>query len=77
MRRWRVAVFVVTGTVLGLCAAFWLARFAAPLLYGLEPHDPLTHLPSAVTLVLVAALAGWIPASHAARTDPAQVLREH
>jgi ABC-type antimicrobial peptide transport system permease subunit len=72
----RFAVFVLGGTVLGLLASLWLSRFVAPLLYGLEPHDPTTLLASASTLGLVAAVAGWIPASRATRIDPAEVLRE-
>ena len=73
----RFALFVLGGTVLGLLASLWLSRFVAPLLYGLEPHDPVTLLASASTLGLVAAVAGWIPASRATRIDPAQVLREN
>jgi ABC-type antimicrobial peptide transport system permease subunit len=69
-------MFVLAGTVLGLMAALWLSRFVAPLLYGLEPHDPVTLLTSASTLGLVAAVAGWIPALRATRIDPAEVLRE-
>lgn len=73
----RIALLVLGGTVLGLLASLWLSRFVAPLLYGLEPHDPVTLLGSASTLGVVAALAAWIPASRATRVDPAQVLREH
>lgn len=73
----RFALFVLCGSVLGLLASLWLSRFVAPLLYGLEPHDPVTLLASVSTLVLVAAVAGWIPASRATRIDPAQVLREN
>ncbi len=73
----RIALFVLGGTVLGLLASLWLSRFVAPLLYGLEPHDPATLLASAATLASVAAVAGWIPAARATRIDPAQVLREN
>jgi putative ABC transport system permease protein len=70
-------LFTLAGTVVGLLAALWLSRFVAPLLYGLEPRDPVTLIASTVTLALVAALAGWIPAWRATRIDPAQVLREN
>lgn len=73
----RIALFVLTGSVLGLLVAVWLSRFVAPLLYGLQPHDPVTLLASVSTLGLVAAVAGWIPAWRATRIDPAQVLREN
>jgi putative ABC transport system permease protein len=72
----QIVLFVLTGASLGIIAVLWLARFVAPLLYGLEPHDPVTLVASASTLALVAAVAGWIPASRATRIDPAQVLRE-
>lgn len=72
----RFAIFVLGGTVLGLLASLWLSRFVAPLLYGPEPHDPAILVTSALTLGLVAAVAGWIPASRATRIEPAEVLRE-
>lgn len=72
----RIALFVLTGAVVGIVAALWLGRFVAPMLYGLEPHDPVTLAASASTLASVAAVAGWIPASRATRIDPAQALRE-
>jgi ABC-type lipoprotein release transport system permease subunit len=73
----RIAVFVAAGTMAGLFAALWLSRFVAPLLYGLEPRDPVTLAAATVTLASAAALAGWIPASRAVRVDFAQVLREN
>ena len=72
----RIALFIVAGAGLGIGATLWLSRFVAPLLYGLEPHDPLTLLGAALGLGLVAVVAGWIPAVRATRIDPAQVLRE-
>jgi ABC-type antimicrobial peptide transport system permease subunit len=73
----RIAWFVLAGTAVGLLAALWLSRFVAPLLYGLEPRDPVTLVASALTLAVVAAVAGWIPAWRATRIDPAQLLREN
>ena len=72
-----IALVVVAGTAIGLFAALWLSRFVAPLLYGLEPYDPLTLLASAVILALVAAIAAGIPSARATRTDPARLLREN
>jgi hypothetical protein len=46
------------------------------LLYGLEPRDPATLVGAAVILAAVCAVAGWLPAWRASRTDPAEVLRE-
>jgi predicted permease len=73
----RIALFVAIGTVVGVFASLWLSRFVAPLLYGVEPRDPVTLAGSAATLASVAALATWLPAWRATRIDPARGLREH
>ena len=71
----RIALFVLAGAVAGVLSTVWLTRFVAPLLYGLEPHDPWTLVTAVSGLALVGLAAGWIPAVRAARTDPAQTLR--
>jgi putative ABC transport system permease protein len=73
----RITLLVVTGVLVGTVAALWLARFVAPLLYGLAPHDPLTLFAAAAILMLAAVVAAWVPASRASRIDPADVLRQH
>jgi putative ABC transport system permease protein len=73
----RVAVSVIAGTLVGLFVVMWLSRFVGPLLYGLEARDPTTLIAASATLMSVAALAGWKPASRALRIEPAEVLREH
>jgi ABC-type antimicrobial peptide transport system permease subunit len=72
----RVAILVGTGVALGAIAGLWASKFVASLLYGLEPHDPLTFIAGAVTLGAIGAAAGWLPAWRASRIDPAAVLRE-
>jgi putative ABC transport system permease protein len=72
----RVSMLTSAGIVLGLAIGGWASRFVATLLYGLEPGDPATLTAAAVTLALIAALAGWLPANRASRLDPTQVLRE-
>jgi ABC-type antimicrobial peptide transport system permease subunit len=47
----------------------------APLLYGIEPRDPVTALVATSMLVATGAIAAWVPASRAAAIDPAEVLR--
>ena len=38
----RVGLLVGAGVVAGMAASLWLSRFVAPLLYGLQPRDPVT-----------------------------------
>ena len=71
----RVARLVAVGVVIGVGISLWAARFAAALLYGLEPRDTVTLVGASAALAAVAALAAWLPARRAARIDPAQVLR--
>lgn len=71
----RVALLIGIGAAAGTAASLWLSRFVAPLLYGLEPHDPATLLGAVVVLVAVGLAAGGLPATRAARIDPAAVLR--
>lgn len=73
----RLMLFVAVGAAAGLCAALWLARFVAPLVFGLEARDPATLAASAVTLMVVAGMAAMLPAWRTTRVDPARVLREN
>jgi predicted permease len=67
---------VAIGIAVGAGVSFWASKFAATLLYGLEPRDPLTLIGAGVVLGAVGALAAWLPARRASRLDPAEVLRE-
>jgi putative ABC transport system permease protein len=72
----RVSLLVGLGIVGGLAASLWAATFVTPLLYGLQPRDPVTLTVAALVLGAIGALAGWIPALRASRIDPARVLRD-
>jgi putative ABC transport system permease protein len=72
----RVAALVAAGVSIGVIASVWTTRFATSLLYGVSPRDPKTLIGAALVLAIVAAFAAWVPASRAARTDPAAVLRD-
>jgi ABC-type antimicrobial peptide transport system permease subunit len=63
------------GIVAGVGVTVVLGRFVASLLYGVRPVDPLTLAVVAGLLIVVAALAGWIPAMRARRVDPLEALR--
>ena len=63
------------GVAIGMLVAMALVCLIEGLIYGIEPHDPLTMIGAAVIMVAVAALAAWIPARRAARIDPMEALR--
>lgn len=70
-----VLVLIAGGLVLGLAGALALTRFVKAQLYGVTPNDPWVLAAAALSLALVALLAGWLPARRAAQTDPLHVLR--
>ncbi|MFI5208236.1 MAG: ABC transporter permease [Gemmatimonadales bacterium] len=63
------------GVVLGGAGAFALGRAIRSLLYGVLPTDPFVFASVATVLMAVAALAAYLPARRAARTDPMIALR--
>ena len=65
----------VAGLSLGLAGAFALTRFMGGLLFGVGAHDPLTFVALPFALLLVAALASFIPARRAMNVDPIVALR--
>jgi putative ABC transport system permease protein len=73
----REAVYLVgAGLVIGLGIALAAGRTASTLLYGLEPHDPLTLAASVVLLLMVAMAASYVPAYRASVLDPMTALRD-
>jgi putative ABC transport system permease protein len=72
----RAAVLIFGGIVIGGGLALWAAKFVTPLLFGLQPRDPVTLAAATLVLTVIGAVAGWVPARRAARIDPARVLRE-
>lgn len=77
--RWMVLTqtfrLAMIGGVIGLALAWLLGSTARGLLYELSPLEPLVILSSVAVLFCVVLLAGWLPASRAARIPPVQALR--
>jgi len=65
----------VVGVALGLLGAFLLSGFLRSWLFGVGPTDPTTYLLAAGGLGLLSMLAAGVPARHAARLEPMDVLR--
>jgi putative ABC transport system permease protein len=63
------------GVAIGLATALYLARYMAPLLYGIETRDPVTFAIVPVLLLGVTLAATCIPAVRATRIDPIETLR--
>jgi len=63
------------GVAIGLPVALALVRLIRAIFYGIEPYDPFTMIGAAVLMIVVAALAAWIPARRAAKVDPMEALR--
>jgi putative ABC transport system permease protein len=69
------ARLAIAGVAVGLVGALYLARFMAPLLYGVETRDPATFAIVPALLIGVTLAASWIPAARATRVDPSEALR--
>jgi predicted permease len=67
-------LLVLLGVGIGLAAAMAAGRLIASLLFGLGPTDAPTMLMSTMLMVIVSAIAGYVPARHAARVDPLVAL---
>ncbi|MDB4878104.1 MAG: permease [Gemmatimonadetes bacterium] len=72
---WHGGVMAAAGIVVGVGGALALGRFAATMLYGVRPSDPLTYASVALVLAVVAVCATIVPARRATRVDPALALR--
>jgi predicted permease len=68
-------ILVIVGVVIGVAVAMGASRFVATLLFGLGTTDAMTLVAAIGVMVLVSALAGFLPARRASRVDPMVALR--
>jgi predicted permease len=68
-------LLVVIGLAIGLPAVLGASKLIKSLLFGLTAADPVALSLATALMFVVAALAGYIPALRASRTDPMAALR--
>jgi ABC-type antimicrobial peptide transport system permease subunit len=65
----------LAGLCLGAILASWLSSVLASMLFQVSPNDALSFGGAALVLLVVAALACYLPARRATMMDPLQALR--
>jgi ABC-type antimicrobial peptide transport system permease subunit len=70
------ARLVIAGLILGFGGAIWLRRVVATFVFGITAGDPATYLAASAAFLLIALAAIAIPATRAARVEPAMALRD-
>ena len=72
----RALVLAVLGIAFGVPLVWWSGRFLGAQLVGVTPRDPVAFAAGALTLTLIATLAGYIPARRATLIEPAVALKQ-
>lgn len=70
-----VVLLIAAGGLVGIAAAYGAARLVKSFLFGLTSMDPVSFGGAAVLLIVIGALAGFVPARRAAKIDPVVALR--
>ncbi|HEY1212250.1 MAG TPA: ABC transporter permease, partial [Bryobacteraceae bacterium] len=68
-------LYTLAGTLIGIPAVLASGKLVASMLYGTKASDPALLAVTMIAILLVAALASFIPAWHAAKVDPTIALR--
>src|SRR5262252_967775 len=64
----------LAGATIGVITALTGSRLIASLLYGVTPRDPSVFVGTTLLLLIVTALACWLPARRASRLSPLEAL---
>jgi putative ABC transport system permease protein len=67
---------VIPGVLIGIPLALGAAWVVRSRLYGVAPTDPATLVVAALTFIVVAGIASWLPARRASRIEPVEALRQ-
>jgi len=70
------AVLIGTGMILGVAGSLALSGVVRSMLFGVTPNDPVSLALAAATLIVVSAMAAYLPVRRAARVDPIEALRQ-
>jgi predicted permease len=71
----RSLLLAASGVALGIAGAVAVTRVLAKFLFEVKPTDPVTFAAVVALLVVIALLAGLLPARRATRVDPLVTLR--
>jgi len=69
-------LLVGIGVAIGLGAVLWAGKFVKTVLYGLSATDALTIGSAVALIVVVSAIAGYLPARRASKVDPMVALHQ-
>jgi len=71
----QAVLLAALGVAIAIPITLALSRAMRSVVYGIEPHDPMTFVLSIILLLGVAVFAAWMPAYRASKTDPMEALR--
>jgi ABC-type antimicrobial peptide transport system permease subunit len=71
----QVVVITTAGLAAGVPLAVWAGNGVNAFLFGVKPADPSSLAAAAILMIVVAGVAGFIPARRATRLDPLAALR--
>jgi len=71
----RTLTLALGGVTTGLVIAFAMSRLLSSFLFGVRATDPITFAVTAMSLMTLSMLAGFVPARRASRVDPTSSLR--
>lgn len=73
---WQGLALASIGLGLGLAASIAGTRLLQSMLFQVQPNDPWVYIAVSVMIGLVTLVAGYVPASRAAKIDPVAALRQ-